>query len=94
MTLTSDQMAQAILRDTHKRGQDLRNNLPGEIRKWLHSTPWFFTAYPTQNEQNVIYWKVRKRALQRMSKKKKVGSNTHINGPLASKDPRQSRFSF
>ena len=69
MSLTSDQIARAVLRDTKKRGRDLVVNLPGEIRKWLHSTPWFYKEYPTQESRDDLYWRVRKRMLQRLRPK-------------------------
>lgn len=49
MTLTAEQIANAVLRDRRGRGQvfQLRN----KIWRWLQFTPWFSTHYPELHDQ-------------------------------------------
>ena len=45
MSLTPEDIARAVLRDTHLRGTHLAYQLRREITSWLMSTSWFMKKY-------------------------------------------------
>ena len=78
MSLTPEDIAHAVLRDTHLYGKCLAYQLRGEINSWLMSTSWFVKKYLPLEQgmlidevEQIIRTKWRKKAQETRRKEKK-----------------------
>lgn len=83
MALTPAQIANAVVRDCHRQriaNYEIRQRRSELVGRWLRSTSWFLSKYPTLEAQATLYKEVEKNLFRltvpKKSKRKSRKKNT------------------
>lgn len=88
MSLTSEQIAEAVIRDCRRHrlaNHKIRQRCSELVGRWLRRTPWFLVQYPEYEDQTKLYQEIRAQVFRLTQPKR---SHRKSANPKPANDPR------